>query len=337
MNPFISIKYLLAMATLLAMQLSSSLVFANTLNVVTSLSQSDPMYQGLVYFKQSVERQTNNDISVRIFVGSQLGNDNDVLEQAMAGAPVAVLVDAGRLSFYQREIGILSAPYLIDKAEQLHLLVQSPMFEQWAGDLANSAGIKILGFNWWQGERHLLTNQPITTPADLDGIRLRTIGAPVWISTIRAMGATPTPLSWAEVYSGLQQRVIDGAEAQHAGTYGARLYEVIRYISKTRHIHLISGLVASQSWFSQLTPSQQAAVQQSAIDAGNYATSLVQARQRDIEQELEANGVQNITPNIDAFRRATKSVYDELGYDALYLDIQQYLAEQAALPGESVQ
>ena len=66
---------------------------ATTLNVVTALSQSDPMYQGLLRFKQAVERGSDNQIKVRLFVGSQLGNDNDILEQAMAGAPVAVLVD----------------------------------------------------------------------------------------------------------------------------------------------------------------------------------------------------------------------------------------------------
>lgn len=301
---------------------------ATTLNVVTALSQNDPMYQGLLRFKQAVEQGSDNQIKIRLFVGSQLGNDNDILEQAMAGAPVAVLVDAGRLSFYQPEIGVLSAPYLIDNVEQLNLLVQSPMFAQWANALATQSGIKVLGFNWWQGERHVLTNKSVFTPDDLDGVRLRTIGAPVWISTIRAMGATPTPLSWAEVYSGLQQRVIDGAEAQHAGTYGARLYEVIGYVNKTRHIHLISGLVASNHWFSRLSKAHQALVQKSAFDAGEFATSLVQARQSEIEQALAAAGVEIVEPDIDAFKHATQQVYTELGYENVYQRIQQYLAEQ---------
>ncbi len=84
-------------------------------------------------------------------------------------------------------------------------------------------GHQILSFNWWQGDRHLLTNKPIKVPADLAGIRMRTPGAPVWMETIRAMGATPTAMGWGEVYPALQQKVIDAAEAQHPPRRMARV------------------------------------------------------------------------------------------------------------------
>jgi len=283
------------------------------------------MYHGLVKFKQLVADKSRGDLSIRIFIGSQLGNDNDILEQAMAGAAIAVLVDGGRLSFYQHEIGILGAPYLLNDLDELNQLVHSPMFAQWAEQLANNSGIKILAFNWWQGERHVLSNKRIDEPTDLSGVRLRTIGAPVWIETIKAMGATPTPLAWAEVYSGLQQKVIDGAEAQHAGTYGARLYEVISYINKTGHINLISGLVASNGWFEQLTSMQQQIVVESANEAGAYATQLVTNMEADIETKLVAQGVQIHIPDKSQFKRATGVVYKNLGYQKLKQKIETYL------------
>ncbi|MCU4677703.1 C4-dicarboxylate TRAP transporter substrate-binding protein [Catenovulum sp. 2E275] len=303
-----------------------SQAYANSqLNVVTSLSQSDPMYLGLVKFKQLVENKSGGELKIRIFIGSQLGNDNDILEQAMAGAHVAVLVDGGRLSFYQDEMGILGAPYLLDNINQLETLVNSPMFAAWSAALAKQSGIKILAFNWWQGERHILANKIVKKPADLSGIRLRTIGAPVWIETIKAMGATPTPLSWAEVYSGLQQKVIDGAEAQHAGTYGARLYEVISYINKTGHINLISGLVASNQWFEKLTIAQQNIVINAAQQAGLFATSLVKQKEAEIEQTLTEQGVEIIELDKTPFKVATSVVYKNLGYQDLHQQIQTYL------------
>ncbi|WP_018984144.1 C4-dicarboxylate TRAP transporter substrate-binding protein [Salinimonas chungwhensis] len=302
-------------------------IAGQTLNVITSLSSNDPMYEGLVKFKQEVETASDGQLAIRIFVGSQLGNDSDMLEQAMLGANVAVLADGGRLAVYQNELGILGAPYLIDNYGQLSQFTQSSLFESWAEALAQREGLHIFSFNWWQGARHLLTQKPVSGPADLQGIRMRTIGAPVWIETIEAMGATPTPLAWAEVYSGLQQRVIDAAEAQYTGMWGARLYEVITHVTKTGHIQLISGLVGSERWYQSLSPQLQKIVTQAAIASGDYASEKVRKAERTIEQKLKAQGVVITTPDTTPFRQATRQVYENLGYASLYTKIQTLLGE----------
>ncbi|MDN4503199.1 C4-dicarboxylate TRAP transporter substrate-binding protein [Alteromonadaceae bacterium BrNp21-10] len=298
---------------------------ANELNVITALSSSDPMYQGLLAFKQGVEGETQGEISVRIFVGSQLGSDNDILEQAIAGANVAVLVDGGRLAIYQDEMGILGAPYLATGLKQIRQVVTSKTFDTWAQKLSDNAGLQVFSFNWWQGERHLLTHKKIDTPADLAGVRMRTIGAPVWLETIRAMGATPTPLGWTEVYSALQQKVIDGAEAQHPGTWGARLYEVVSHITKTGHINLISGLVGSRDWFARLTPAQQQTIRQQALLAGDYASNLTASSLQDYEQKMRAEGVQIDKVDLQPFIEATKQTYAVLGYSQLRQQLQAEL------------
>ncbi|NVK55038.1 MAG: TRAP transporter substrate-binding protein DctP [Alteromonadaceae bacterium] len=298
---------------------------AKVLNVVTSLSSSDPMYLGLQRFKALVEARSDGSLSVNVFVGSQLGNDDDILEQAMAGAAIAVLVDGGRLSVYTHELGILGAPYLVSSIDELRKLVGSELFSRWNGKLQDSAHLRVLAFNWWQGARHLLTQQPITQPSDLSGVRLRTISAPVWIRTIDAMGATPTPLSWSEVYSALQQRVIDAAEAQLAAVWGARLYEVVSHVTKTGHIQLISGLVTSDDWFNSLTPSEQAILNQAAIEAGDYASQNVLAAEKDIELSLTDAGVTITTPDRQPFIDATEPVYNQLGYTQLRNQVRDFL------------
>lgn len=300
-----------------------------SLNVVTSLSSSDPMYKGLMRFKQLVETGSNGSLHVNLFIGSQLGNDDDILEQAMAGAGIAVLVDGGRLSVYAHEMGILGAPYLVSNLAELQHLVGSELFQQWNGKLQQKAGLHVLAFNWWQGARHLLTQQPVAQPEDLNGLRLRTISAPIWISTIEAMGATPTPLSWSEVYSALQQRVIDAGEAQLAAVWGARLYEVISHVSKTGHIQLISGLVTSDDWFNRLSRKDQEVIITAAVAAGDYATGQVLQAESDIEASLEAAGVNISQPAIEPFRQATESVYEELGYSQLRNKVRTVLNEGA--------
>ncbi|MFN3628333.1 MAG: TRAP transporter substrate-binding protein DctP, partial [Parvibaculum sp.] len=182
------------------------------LNINTALTRDDPIYKGLERMRDEVAKRSNNQLTIRIFPGSQLGKDEDVLEQARAGANVAVVVDGGRLAVFVKEFGILSAPYVASGFDGIRKVVTSPMFEEWAGQLRKASGHQVLSFNWWQGERELWTNKPITKPEDLAGIRMRTPGAPVWVETVKAMGATPTPMPYAEVYSALQQNVIDAVE-----------------------------------------------------------------------------------------------------------------------------
>ena len=116
----------------------------------------------------NVAKSSNGKIEIKLFPGSQLGPDEDVLEQARAGAGVAVVVDGGRLGAYVKELGILGAPYVAKDFDELRKLVTSPLFEEWVGKLRNASGHQILSFNWFQGQRHLLTNKPVTKPADLE-------------------------------------------------------------------------------------------------------------------------------------------------------------------------
>ncbi len=288
-----------------------------TLNVNTALSTDDPLYKGLEAFRDNVAERSGGKIEVKLFPSSQLGKDEDVLEQARAGAPVAVVVDGGRLAVYVKELGVLGAPFLASGYEGIRKVVVSEMFEDWVKQLHDSAGLQILSFNWWQGERHLLTNKPVTAPADLEGVRMRTPGAPVWMETIRAMGATPTPMGWTEVYSALQQKVIDGAEAQDPATYGSKLYEVIKYITKTGHINLITGIVTSGAWFDSLPPDLQKVLREEALKAGDIASYGTQAALADLEKKMQEKGVTITEIDVTPFREATAPVYDTLGYGEL--------------------
>jgi tripartite ATP-independent transporter DctP family solute receptor len=288
-----------------------------TLNVNTALTQDDPLYKGLEIFKQKVEERTDGNLEIRIFPSSQLGKDEDVLEQARAGGNVAVVVDGGRLAVYVNQFGILGAPFLAHGFDGIRKVVTSDLFEGWVDELADTAGLQVLSFNWWQGERHLLTNVEVRTPADLKGIRMRTPGAPVWMETIKAMGATPTPMGWTEVYPALQQHVIDGAEAQDPATYGARLYEVIDHITKTGHINLITGIVTSAAWFNSLPEDYQTVLREESLAAGDEASRMTQESLDHFEELMAAEGVTIDEIDVTPFVEATEGVYDILGYTEL--------------------
>ncbi|GIK87464.1 MAG: C4-dicarboxylate TRAP transporter substrate-binding protein [Burkholderiales bacterium] len=287
------------------------------LNVNTALTTDDPVYAGLERFKAAVEQRSAGKLQVRIFPGSQLGKDEDVLEQARAGANVAVLVDGGRLAPFVKEFGILGAPYLFDDYGQLLKLEGTPLFASWVDKLRNASQHQVLSFNWFQGHRHVLTNVPVKTPADLKGIRMRTPGAPVWLETVRALGATPTGMAWTEVYSALQTKVIDGAEAQHPAVYGAKLYEVVKYVTKTEHIFLITGLVTSRAWFDKLPADQQRILREESFNAGKWASEKTIESLADYERKLREKGVTVAEVDKAPFRSAASGVYQKLGYAEL--------------------
>ena len=298
-----------------------------TLNVNSALTTDDPLFKGLEVFKQKVEADTNGAVEVRLFPSSQLGKDEDVLEQARAGGNVSVVVDGGRLAVYTKEFGILGAPYLAQGYDGIRKVVTSDVFEGWAKKLHDAAGLQVLSFNWWQGERNLLTNVPVKTPADLKGIRMRTPGAPVWMETIKAMGATPTPMGWTDVYPALQQHVIDGAEAQDPAVWGARLYEVIKYITKTGHINLITGIVTSADWFDKLPAKYQKVLRDDALAAGDVASRGTEASLANYEKMMADKGVHIDEIDVTPFVKATAVVYDKLGYTELRKQIEPILAK----------
>ena len=327
MNILLARSSLLVLAAFFAAGVGSTRAADYSLSINTVLTQQDPLYKGLEQFKANVESRTQGKVKIRLFPASKLGKDEDLLEQASLGANVAVVVDGGRLSLAVKEFGILGAPYLAQGYEGMRKIVTSPLFEQWNDRLRQDAGYQILSFNWWQGERHLLTNKPVRSPADLAGIRMRTPGAPVWMETVRAMGATPTPMAWPDVYAAMQQQVIDGVEAQHTASYGARLHEVAKVVTKTGHINLITGLVTSAIWFDKLPPDYQAILREEALKGGDTASRATGAVLAKIEEQMRDKGQRIDEIDVAPFREATGAVYTTLGYADLRKRIEQIVKE----------
>ncbi len=297
-------------STLLSM--SGAFAASFTLSVNTALSTDDPVFKGLEQFRENVIKATGGDVDVRLFPGSQLGSDEDVLEQARAGANVAVSTGGERLAVFTKEFGILGAPYLFDTYDEARKVVTSPLFEEWVEKLRKAANLQVLSFNQYEGSRHLLTNKPVKVPADLAGIRMRTVGAPVWLETIRSMGATPTPMPWTETYSAIQQRVIDGAEAQLPAVYGSRLYEVVKYITTTGHFFRITGLVTGAKWFDSLPEKYRKILRDEALKSGDYTSKMTIDTVPQYQKMMEEKGVVFSNPDVKPFKDAIKVVYDKL-------------------------
>lgn len=290
-------------------------VAATTLRIGTVLAPNDPMGQGLEKFKADVEKATNGEVKIEVFHNSQLGDTTEMLDQARAGANVGTVTDVARLSSFVPSLAIMSAPFLFDNYEQADKFALSKEYLAWGDELKEKAGIVMLASNWYQGARHALTQKPIATPADLKGVRMRTIGAPVWIETIRAMGAEPTPIAWGEVYSALQLGTIDAAEAQPTAIWGAKLYEVIKHVTLTGHIQLVTALAVGAKAWDEISPENQAIVRDLAVKDGRYASQLTIKLGKKALEDVAATGVKVDKVDLAPFKQAVKGVYAKLNLE----------------------
>ncbi|MFC0339365.1 C4-dicarboxylate TRAP transporter substrate-binding protein [Paracoccus niistensis] len=279
----------------------------------TSQNATDPLAIAMDAAAARIEERTGGEIDVTVYPSSQLGSDNDVLEQIRNGAAIAVLVDAGRLAPFKKELGILSAPYLVEDWTQYAAITSSDPYKQWVEDMAASSGIRLLNYNWFQGTRQMFTNAPVTKAEDLSGVRVRTIDAPGWLATVNAMGATAVPMPWSEVYSALQMGAIDGAEAQLTGAYGIKLHEVTKNLAFTGHVQLLTGLATSESWFKGLTPEHQAILTEELQKAGDEASAATVAKGEEVLAEMKAAGVTVNEVDPAEFKARTEGVYAEMG------------------------
>ncbi|WP_269582463.1 C4-dicarboxylate TRAP transporter substrate-binding protein [Roseibium sp. Sym1] len=302
----------LGVAMAVGIGLSAPASAETTLRIGTVLAPNDPMGQGLDKFKAEVEAATNGEVEVQVFHNSQLGDTTEMIDQARAGANVGTVTDVARLSSFVPSLAIMSAPFLFDTYEQADTFALSDAYLAWGEELKEKSGLVMLASNWYQGPRHALTQKPISSPEDLAGVRMRTIGAPIWIETIRAMGAEPTPIAWGEVYSALQLGAIDAAEAQPTAIKGAKLYEVIKNVTKTGHIQLVTALVVSAEAWDQISPEHQKIVRDLAVENGRYASQLTIDLGEEALAFVADSGVTVSEVDLAPFKEAVSGVYELL-------------------------
>ncbi|QTQ13371.1 TRAP transporter substrate-binding protein DctP [Treponema parvum] len=271
-------------------------------------NEEDPLTKGLYKLAESIKTATKGDFEIQVFPSGLLGDTADVVEQVKTGSNIGLLTDAGRFSGNLIEIGILDAPYLFDTYEEGNKIVQSDLFKSWT-DRLQKDGYRVCSFNWYQGARNFITNKPIKSMADLKGLKIRTGSSPVWQATVDAFGCKPTSLAQGEVYSAIQQKVVDGAEQQDMATYGLKLYEVTKYITRTQHFQLMTGLVVSESWFQKLPESYRKLLIEESIKAGEYASNLTMQNIKRADAEMVKAGTVINEIDLAEFKAAGNKVY----------------------------
>jgi tripartite ATP-independent transporter DctP family solute receptor len=277
------------------------------------LGPKEPYHQGFLDWAKAVEARTKGGLKIDVFHSSQLGKEEDIIEQIRQGANIGQNTDSARMGNYVPGIAVMNGPYFVETLEDVAKLRKAPTVMKWQEELASKFGLKVVSFNWVQGYRHFFTNKPVRKPGDLSGLRIRTPPAPIWQESIRALGATPVAMNFGDMYPGLQQRAIDGVELVYNNIPGGRFYEVLKFANETRHIMLINFEVVSAKWFEGLPREYQAALVEEADKAGEATSKRIFKLEAEVEQQLKKRGM-TIVKDVDlqAFRKAGDKAYEAL-------------------------
>ena len=279
---------------------------------VAQNSSIDHYYQvGLEKFKEVLEAETKGTVEVIIYPSGQLGNEEQEIIEVKLGIIDATIVSSGNLAPFVPEIGLFNLPFIFRDQEHFYKILDSHIGRQVGKSIEARVNCVFLGYCSY-GIRNVFNGKkPILTPADFKGMKIRVMASPILISSFNALGAQATSMSWNELYSALQQGVIDGAECGTADLLLERFYEVTKYVSYTNHLIGAAVLIFSKKKYNKLPPRVQTAV----LNAGR--AGVLAARKSEIEmseqalEKLEKKGIEFFSVNKDLFREKVMPVYEK--------------------------
>lgn len=312
----LKIKVLFLFVALLSFLSCDNLNSTRIIRLGHGLSTSHSVHQGMVYFGEQLEEISGGKFQVQIYPSQQLGTERQCLELLQIGSLDMTKVSAGVLENFSPSIKVFGIPYIFkDKAHTFRVL-DGPIGDELLNG-TEKYWLKGLGY-YDSGSRSFYTiNKPVEKPNDLEGLKIRVMESQTAIDMVKSFGGSPTPISWGELYTALQQGVVDGAENNPPSFYLSRHYEVCKYYIIDEHTVLPDVVLMSTHIWNTLNQEEQNWIQ-TALDL-----SVIEQRRLWMESEQEsleavkAAGVQVSYPDKSPFSEMSKSVAEEYGKDPL--------------------
>lgn len=260
----------------------ASAAHATELKIGYALAEESHYGAGAKAFEQAVTQSMGDAFSFRHFPSSGLGGEREVLEGLQLGTVDATIVSQGTLSNFVPEVGVFDVPFLFRDLAHGRAVLDGEIGQDMLGKFED---VGLIALAWGeQGFRHITNNRnPVTTPDDLKGMKIRTMENPVHIAAFRALGAAPTPMAWPEVIPALEQGAIDGQENPLAVITSAKLNEVQTYLSLTGHVYAPCVVIVSPQLWNRLDDAGKDNFRKAAQAAGQAM--------RDYVDNAETNGV----------------------------------------------
>jgi len=280
-----------------------------TLRLGHGLDPSHPVHRAMEYMADRVAEKSDSTLQIRIYPSEQLGTERECLELLQIGSLDMVKVSSAVMQGFVPAYKALSMPYIYENEAHRFHVMEGPIGRE---ILRKGTDKRLRGLVFYDaGSRSFYTNdRPIRTPEDLKGMKIRTMSSQTAIQMMELLGGSPTPMSWGEVYTALQQGVVDGAENNPPTYHLSGQYEVTDYYSLDKHTAVPDVLlIGSQTW-NQLSEQERQWVQEAARESVQHQKKLwEEATQKALEAVKEA-GVKVIRPDTEPFAEKVQPLYE---------------------------
>ncbi|HEY8450791.1 MAG TPA: TRAP transporter substrate-binding protein [Natronosporangium sp.] len=287
-----------------------------------------PYHDGATRFKELIEEKSDGKITVKLYPGGQLGNEREINESILDGT-VHIGVGAGALAGLAPSVNLLELPFLIKDQDHMQRIVDSPVAEELARRIRDEGGFEVIG--WFStGDSAIQTvDRPIRTPADLDGLKLRSIENAALADSLRILGANPTPMPFGEVYGGIQTGVITGATLDWGSVYSLKLYELINYITTPDVAFLAEPrpVIMSSEFWETLSDAEQQLIREAMQEAAAYEREVFRTAQQTAVENIRAAGVEITDIDEQAFMEAVRPAWDKWARELQAEDMLQTILE----------
>lgn len=280
------------------------------LTLAHSLEPTHPVHQAMVFMDQRLRELSGGSLRIDIYPGGQLGTEREAIELLQIGSLAMTKVSTAPLEAFVPTMKIFNLPYLFrDRAHYLAVLDSDIGREL----LRAPVPVRLRGLGYYDaGSRSFYTiRRPVTRPEDLDGLKIRVQQSQTAMQMVSALGGAPTPISWGELYTALQQGVVDGAENNPPSFYTSGHYEVARYLTLDEHTAVPDILLISTRVWDSLSAQQQQWLQQAVDESVTYERELWQRDTKTALEAVAADGVEILHPDKSAFRARVKSMLAE--------------------------
>ncbi|KGA02745.1 C4-dicarboxylate ABC transporter substrate-binding protein [Cobetia amphilecti] len=283
-------KALLATAVMLAMSATAQ---AKTFKV----GMGDPMDsdQGALAqrFEELVEDLSDGEMQVELFPGGQLGSETGMIQDTRIGKLDFALIGVGNLTPYAPRLGALTMPYALRSHADAVKATTGPLADEWNQIAEKQAGVHIV--SWLYSNFRYLTNskRPVTSLDDLEGMKIRVPQNKIMLATYQAWGASPISMSWPEVFTGLQQGVIDGQDNPDIVNYTMKFQEVQKYLTEVHYQYSLQPIVMGVRTYNKLSDEEREIIDRAGLEAQLYALQFQLTEASQARAAMEAEGVQS--------------------------------------------